>query len=52
MGAYHLRWVKTGAENSEQIEILEGVEEDENVVITGSYLLYSELVLKKDRNNN
>lgn len=52
MGAYHLRWVKTGAENSEQIEILEGVEEDENVVVTGSYLLYSELVLKKDRNNN
>lgn len=52
MGAYHLRWVKTGAENSEQVEILEGVEEGENVVVTGSYLLYSELVLKKDRNNN
>ena len=48
---FRLRSVKLGSENSEQVEILQGVEESENVVVSGAYLLYSELVLKKDRNN-
>ena len=34
-------------ENFEKIEIIDGLQEKENVVITGAYLLYSELVLKK-----
>ncbi len=46
-GSFHMRPVTTGEENSEEIEIVEGVTENENVVITGAYLLYSELVLKK-----
>ena len=48
---FHLRLVKVGSENSEQAEILEGINENENVVVTGAYLLYSELVLKKDRSS-
>lgn len=46
-GAFRPRMVKTGLENFEKVEITEGVEEKENVVITGAYLLYGELVLKK-----
>jgi Cu(I)/Ag(I) efflux system membrane fusion protein len=39
--------VKTGIENFQQVEIMEGLEEKDTVVITGAYLLYSEIVLKK-----
>jgi Cu(I)/Ag(I) efflux system membrane fusion protein len=46
-GAFRPRMVKTGLENSEKIEITEGVDEKEDVVITGAYLLSGELVLKK-----
>ena len=46
-GAFHPRMVKTGIENFDKIEVTEGVTEKENVVITGAYLLYGELVLKK-----
>ncbi len=46
-GAFRPRMVKTGIENFEKVEITEGVSERENVVITGAYLLYGELVLKK-----
>lgn len=46
-GAFRPRMVKTGLENFEKVEITDGVEEKENVVITGAYLLYGELVLKK-----
>ncbi len=46
-GVFRPRRVKTGLENFEKVEITEGIEEKENVVITGAYLLYSELVLKK-----
>jgi membrane fusion protein, copper/silver efflux system len=46
-GSFKSRMVKTGLENFEKIEITEGIKEKENVVITGAYLLYSELVLKK-----
>ncbi len=46
-GAFKPRMVKTGLENYDKVEITDGVMEHENVVITGAYLLYSELVLKK-----
>ena len=46
-GAFKPRMVTTGLENFEKIEITEGIDEKENVVITGAYLLYGELVLKK-----
>lgn len=46
-GAFKPRMVKTGLENFEKVEITEGLQEKENVVITGAYLLYGELVLKK-----
>ncbi len=46
-GSFISRKVKTGIENSEMVEITEGLAENENVVITGAYLLYSESVLKK-----
>lgn len=44
------RMVKTGSENADQVEIKEGVEAGEVVVVTGAYLLYSEFVLKKGAN--
>ncbi len=46
-GAFSPRMVTTGLENYQKVEITNGVAENENVVITGAYLLYSELVLKK-----
>lgn len=41
------RMVKTGIEDVEQVEITDGVKEGEIVAVTGAYLLYSELVLRK-----
>lgn len=41
------RMVKTGVENFDQVEIAEGLKEGERVAISGAYLLYSELILKK-----
>ena len=46
-GAYTSRKVTTGIENGDKVEITSGLNEKENVVITGAYLLYSEFVLKK-----
>ncbi len=46
-GAYASRMVETGIENSDKVEIIAGLQEKENVVITGGYLLYGELILKK-----
>ena len=46
-GSFKSRMVETGLENFDKIEITNGLDEKENVVITGAYLLYSELVLKK-----
>jgi membrane fusion protein, copper/silver efflux system len=42
--------VKTGIENADQVEIIEGLDEGEKVVVTGAYLLYSEFILKKGKN--
>ncbi len=41
------RMVKTGIEDFERVEITDGLVENEIVVVSGAYLLYSELVLKK-----
>ncbi len=41
------RMVKTGLEDFQQVEITDGLMENEVVVVSGAYLLYSELVLKK-----
>lgn len=40
------RMVKTGIENFEVVEITEGLKEGEVVVVTGAYLIYSEIILK------
>ena len=39
--------VKTGVEGFDQVEITEGLNEGDTVAITGAYLLYSEIILKK-----
>jgi Cu(I)/Ag(I) efflux system membrane fusion protein len=51
-GSFKMRMVTTGEETSDEIEIKAGVEEKENVVVTGAYLLYGELVLKKGSNQH
>lgn len=51
-GSFKMRMVTTGEETSDEIEITEGVEEKENVVVSGAYLLYSELVLKRGSNQH
>lgn len=43
------RKVKTGLESNRSIEITEGLQEGEKVVVTGAYLLYSEFVLKRGK---
>lgn len=39
--------VQTGVEGFEQVEITEGLKEGDTVAVTGAYLLYSEMILKK-----
>ena len=46
-GKFEPRMVKTGMENFDSVEIIEGVKTGDKVVITGAYLLYSEYILKK-----
>jgi membrane fusion protein, copper/silver efflux system len=41
------RMVKTGIESFDQVEITDGISEGDTVAVTGAYLLYSEMVLKK-----
>lgn len=47
-GTFVPRVVKTGKQTFDKVEILEGVQPGDSVVVSGAYLLYSELVLKKD----
>lgn len=47
MNTFQPRMVKTGLEDFEQIEITEGLHEGERIAVTGAYLLYSEIILKK-----
>jgi Cu(I)/Ag(I) efflux system membrane fusion protein len=44
------RPVKTGIENFDAVEITEGLHEGEVIAVTGAYLLYSEIILKKGIN--
>lgn len=46
-GKFEPRKVITGMENFESVEITEGLEAGDKVVISGAYLLYSEYILKK-----
>jgi membrane fusion protein, copper/silver efflux system len=39
--------VKTGLEDFERVEITEGLMEGDTVAVTGAYLLYSEIILKR-----
>lgn len=39
--------VKTGLEDFEQVEITEGLKPGDRIVVTGAYLLYSEIMLKR-----
>jgi Cu(I)/Ag(I) efflux system membrane fusion protein len=39
--------VKTGLEDFDKVEITEGLNEGDTVAVTGAYLLYSEIILKK-----
>jgi Cu(I)/Ag(I) efflux system membrane fusion protein len=39
--------VKTGIEDVGNVEITEGLVNGDTVAVTGAYLLYSELILKK-----
>lgn len=43
---YQPRLVKTGLENFSEVEILDGLQAGETVVISGAYLIYSEYILK------
>lgn len=43
------REVHIGIENADTVEILEGLEDGERVVVSGAYLLYSEYILKKGK---
>lgn len=47
-GTFENRMVLTGIRNNDEIEITTGVEEGENVVISGAYLINSEYILKRD----
>lgn len=49
-GIFKAQMVTTGLENFNKVEITGGIEEGDTVVITGAYLLYSEIVLKKGAN--
>ncbi|HEV7332428.1 MAG TPA: efflux RND transporter periplasmic adaptor subunit [Flavisolibacter sp.] len=46
-GTFEARTVRTGAENYNRVEILEGLKAGDVAVISGAYLLYSEFILKK-----
>ncbi|GAB3532483.1 efflux RND transporter periplasmic adaptor subunit [Pontibacter brevis] len=47
---FQARMVTLGEESAENVAILNGLKENEKVVTSGAYLLYSEFVLKKGAN--
>nr|WP_293842934.1 efflux RND transporter periplasmic adaptor subunit [uncultured Arsenicibacter sp.] len=49
-GTFQPRRVKTGAETDQQVAITSGLTGEETVAMSGAYLLYSELILKKGIN--
>lgn len=50
IGKYRPQMITTGLENFNKVEITRGLEEGDSIVVTGAYLLYSEIVLKKGVN--
>jgi Cu(I)/Ag(I) efflux system membrane fusion protein len=48
--SFEPKLVTTGQENYNQVEITKGLQNGEQVVVTGAYLLYSEYILKKGKN--
>ncbi|MBF9252206.1 efflux RND transporter periplasmic adaptor subunit [Pontibacter sp. 172403-2] len=46
-GTFQARMVTLGEENFNRVAILSGIKENDTIVTSGAYLLYSELVLKK-----
>lgn len=44
---YESRTVTTGIENNDKVEILTGISEGDEVVVSGAYLLHSEYVFRK-----
>lgn len=49
-GIFQPRRVQTGTETDQQVSITNGLKGDEQVAMSGAYLLYSELILKKGIN--
>lgn len=49
-GIFENRMITTGMQNSTQVEVLDGLEIGEVVVVQGAYLLNSEYILKKGAN--
>ncbi len=48
-GTFEPRIVRAGVQDAGKVEILDGIDEGENVVVSGAYLLYSEYLLKKGK---
>ncbi|MBS1505957.1 MAG: efflux RND transporter periplasmic adaptor subunit [Bacteroidetes bacterium] len=49
-GIFKAQMVSTGLENFNKVEVTGGIQEGDSIVVTGAYLLYSEIVLKKGTN--
>ncbi|GAA4465151.1 hypothetical protein GCM10023189_45380 [Nibrella saemangeumensis] len=49
-GTFQPRRVQTGTETDQQVAITKGLNGDETIAMSGAYLLYSELILKKGVN--
>ncbi len=49
-GIFENKMVTIGMQNSHQVEIIDGLNEGDVVVVTGAYLLNSEYVFKKGAN--
>lgn len=49
-GTFIPKMVETGLQNFDRVEISRGLQENDTVVVTGAYLLYSEYELKKGSN--
>jgi Cu(I)/Ag(I) efflux system membrane fusion protein len=50
LNSFQMRIVKTGSEDDENVEIVEGLSDGDIIVTSGAYLLYSDLILKKGIN--
>ncbi|GAB3831996.1 hypothetical protein GCM10028895_52470 [Pontibacter rugosus] len=46
-GTFRARMVQLGEASADQVAVVSGLQENDKVVISGAYLLYSEYVLKK-----